>query len=320
MDPKELRERFLSEVDASGLLGDDQQGELYASNWPNLPHHFPVLHAPPRATLSGTRYLRDAGVVMIARPCTFLDGVDGFLGDVEPDSDYLDDEDIASSAELIKFAGQLCYLSLGEKRTRNKDASGYLKNIKSSGHGSVLEHATYSVLLYGVSRALTHELVRHRAGTAFSQVSQRYVPVNKVRFVEAFENRSDPALHASFEAWIDRCLVEYETREKILLNDYTAINGAPGTQTALRKQVRQAARRCLPNETEAPMVMTANLRAWRHLIEMRCSEHADVEIRRMAYRLFLVLATADPLLWEDYEAVEMPDGKTWGVRSPFRKV
>jgi len=314
MDPKELRERFLSEADASGLLGDDQQGELYASNWPNLPHHFPVLHAPPHTTLSGTRYLRDAGVVMIARPCTFLDGVDGFLDDLEPDSDYLDDEGIASSAELIKFAGQLCYLSLGEQRTRNKDASVYLKNIKSSGHGSVLEHATYSVLLYGVSRALTHELVRHRAGTAFSQVSQRYVPVHKVRFVEAFEYRSDPALHASFEAWIDRCLVEYEAREKILLK------GSAESTTALRKQVRQAARRCLPNETEAPMVMTANLRAWRHIIDQRCNKHADVEIRRMAYRLFLVLATADPLLWEDYEALEMPDGKTWGVRSPFRKV
>lgn len=317
MDPKELRERFLSEADASG--GDEAkaaQEALYACNWPNQPNHFPALNAPQRTTQSNTRYLRDAGVVMLARPTVEIElgGLHPFLSEIEPDSDYLFDEAIGSSAELIKFAGQLCYLSLGQQRTRNKDASGYLKNIKISGHGSVLEHATYSVLLYGVSRALTHELVRHRAGTAFSQVSQRYVPVHKVRFVEAFEYRSDPALHASFEAWIDRCLVEYEAREKILLK------GSAESTTALRKQVRQAARRCLPNEAEAPMVMTANLRAWRHIIDQRCNEHADVEIRRMAYRLFLVLAAADPLLWEDYEAVEMPDGKTWGVRSPFRKV
>ncbi len=315
MNHKELRDRFLSELDASGSPDPGtEQAALYARDWPSNPHHHPVLDAPQHATLSGTRYLRDAGVALLSRPAMETTSLYHFLEGVEPGSDYIHDEEIGGSAELIKFAGQLCYLSLGEHRTRNAEASGYFDRIKSSGHGSVLEHATYSVLLYGVSRALTHELVRHRAGASFSQVSQRYVPVHKVRFVEAYEYRSDPEAHAAFEAWIDRCLVEYEAREK-----RAAKASGEADSTALRKKVRQAARRCLPNETEAPLVMTANLRAWRHLIEMRCSEYADVEIRRMAYRLFLVLATADPLLWEDYTAVELPD-RTWALRTPYRKV
>ncbi len=315
MDHKELRERFLNELEASGGVGiENEQVPLYACDWPSNPHHHPVMDVQQHTTRSNTRYLRDAGVALLSRPAMETTSLYRFLEEMEPDSDYLHDEEIGGSAELIKFAGQLCYLSLGEQRTRNEQASKYFDHIKSSGHGSVLEHATYSVLLYGVSRALTHELVRHRAGTSFSQVSQRYVPVHKVRFVEAYEYRSDPEAHAAFEAWIDRCLVEYEEREKRAVKVSGQADG-----TALRKKVRQAARRCLPNETEAPLVMTANLRAWRNLIDQRCNEHADVEIRRMAYRLFLVLATADPLLWEDYEAVEMPD-HTWGVRTPYRKV
>src|SRR5213082_2947479 len=59
----------------------------------------------------------------------------------------------------------------------------YLENIKKQGHGSVLEHANYSILIEGVSRSLTHELVRHRAGFAYSQLSQRYVDESEASFV-----------------------------------------------------------------------------------------------------------------------------------------
>ena len=74
---------------------------------------------------------------------------------------------------LAEFAGRLCYMS--QKNPANRATRDYLENIKKQGHGSVLEHANYSLLLEGVSRSLTHELVRHRAGFAYSQLSQRYV-------------------------------------------------------------------------------------------------------------------------------------------------
>jgi len=74
---------------------------------------------------------------------------------------------------LAEFAGRLCYMS--QANPAHRTTRDYLENIKRQGHGSVLEHASYSLLLEGVSRSLTHELVRHRAGWAFSQLSQRYV-------------------------------------------------------------------------------------------------------------------------------------------------
>src|SRR5512141_2569118 len=82
---------------------------------------------------------------------------------------------------LAEFAGRLCYMS--QKNPANRATRDYLENIKKQGHGSVLEHANYSILLEGVSRSLTHELVRHRAGFAYSQLSQRYVDESDANFV-----------------------------------------------------------------------------------------------------------------------------------------
>ena len=82
---------------------------------------------------------------------------------------------------LAEFAGRLCYMS--QKNPANRATREYLENIKKQGHGSVLEHANYSLLLEGVSRSLTHELVRHRAGFAYSQLSQRYVDESEANFV-----------------------------------------------------------------------------------------------------------------------------------------
>ena len=82
---------------------------------------------------------------------------------------------------LAEFAGRLCYMS--QRNPASRTTADYLENIKRQGHGSVLEHASYSLLLEGVSRSLTHELVRHRAGTAMSQLSQRYVDESEASFV-----------------------------------------------------------------------------------------------------------------------------------------
>ena len=83
--------------------------------------------------------------------------------------------------QLAEFAGRLCYMS--QHNPAKRETREYLENIKKQGHGSVLEHANYSILLEGVSRSLTHELVRHRAGFAYSQLSQRYVDESEANFV-----------------------------------------------------------------------------------------------------------------------------------------
>ncbi len=221
---------------------------------------------------------------------------------------------------IVHFSGN-CYASFGPKRTPNGQAEKYLLNIKSSGHGSVLEHAAFSLLLYGVSRSLTHELVRHRAGTAISQLSQRYVSGRVLRFVERPEYRDDPELHELFTRRIDAAAAAYHRMTELLLERQKAgteiLSGE--ARTDLRKKVQQCSRSLLPNETEAPLVMTANVRAWRHIIEMRANPHAEVEIRALAFRIYTVLRQVAPLLFGDYEERHLPDG-TWAVESPYVKV
>ena len=277
-------------------------------------------------TSKGTRYLTAPEAVIVA--ATRWTGADVELQSdfIEPlfpvcdELDYFEDDPLVSDeggdgAQLAKFAGQLCYLSFGAQRTRNSEAAKYLEHIKASGHGSVFEHVNYSLLLWGVSRAFTHELVRHRAGFGFSQVSQRYVAGRHVRFVESPAHSFYPELHAEFEAWIDQCAEQYLRREQILLR----VSGIKAT-TEQRKAVRQEARRCLPNETEAPVLVTGNLRAWRHLIEQRASRFADAEICAAAYLCFEKLRAHEPMLWSDYTVETVREDGLPTVQTQYRKV
>ena len=286
---------------------------------------FPAIHAEVFHTPTGTPYLRQPGVVVLAVPDTRLEGLDGFLKGFDESfqfPEYLNDPTKLGPVErLCKLAGQLCYMSFGPKRTMNAEADKYFFNIKSSGHGSVLEHANISVLLYGISRSLTHELVRHRAGFGFSQVSQRYVSGRTLRFVERPEFVADAQLHSQFESRVDRSAAEYEAMSDRLEEMQAAGNTAilSGEQkTDLRKKVRQVARAVLPNETEAPIVVTGNCRAWRHFIEMRASSHSETEIREAAFRVFTCLKQVAPTMFGDYVEENYPDG-TKGVKTEYRK-
>ena len=285
---------------------------------------FPAVHSPVYRTGRGTPYLKAPGVVMLARPQTNVAGLAGFLEGFDPElrfSEYLDDPTrLPDSSQLCKTAGQTCYMSFGPRRTKNENAAAYIERLTSAGHGSVLEHANFSFLLYGISRSVTHELVRHRAGAGFSQVSQRYVSGSVLRFVERPEYQEDEELHRFFQERADRAAAEYGQMADRLLERQ---EGGTSTlsadyKTDARKKVQQTARSLLPNETEAPMVFTANVRALRHIIEMRADAHAESEIRTLALRLFLCAVTADPILFGDYRIGELPDS-TFTVNTEHRK-
>lgn len=284
-----------------------------------------AIHAPNYSTSNGTPYLVTPGIVVLARPRVNMSGLAGFLDGFDSAlnfSAYVDDPTkLPDGAQLCKVAGQTCYMSFGMKRTMNTQAKRYFDNLKSSGHGSVLEHANFSLLLYGVSRSVTHELVRHRAGFAFSQTSQRYVSGRVLRFVERPEYRTDEQLHVQFLRRIDRAAEEYSalTSRLLEMQQSGASILSAEERTDLRKKVQQCARSVLPNETEAPIVVTANARAWRHFIEMRADAHAEIEIRELAVRVFLCLQRTDPVLFDDYTIEQLPDG-THTVKTPFRKV
>jgi thymidylate synthase (FAD) len=284
---------------------------------------FPAIHSPVYHTVAGTAYLRAPGVVMLAKPQTNIGGLKDFLKGFDPSlgfPDYLDDPTkLPDSSQLCKTAGQTCYMSFGYRRTTNKNAAAYFERLASAGHGSVLEHANFSFLLYGISRSVTHELVRHRH-LNFSQISQRYVSGAVLRFVERPEYQSVTELHRLFEERADRAASEYEAMAGHLLERQEKGDAFLDAEyrTDARKKVQQTARSLLPNETEAPMVFTGNVRALRHIIEMRADEHAESEIRTLAVRLFLCLATADPILFGDYRLQRLPDG-TYTVTTEYRK-
>lgn len=269
-------------------------------------------------TAQGTPYLCQPGVALIAQPSVSHEALGGFLdgfGDQFDNYGYVSDPPPhGHGANLCKIAGQTCYLSFGKKRTKNADAKKYLDNILSSGHGSVLEHANYSFLLWGISRSLTHELVRHRVGTAFSQVSQRYVDGAVLRFVERPEWQEHPGLHVEFEERIDRAKKAYVELTDNLLSGACIPSFASGSPTDRRKAIQQASRSLLPNETEAPMFFSANVRALRHIIEMRGSRHAEPEIRALAFCILMIMQQVEPLLFSDYTT---PNGE---VITGWRKV
>jgi thymidylate synthase (FAD) len=286
---------------------------------------FPAIASPVHYSPGGIAYLRKPGVALLARPNFNMGSMADFLGGFDPSlrfTEYLDDPTrLPDGAQLCKVAGQVCYMSFGRKRTFNEHAERYFNNLKSSGHGSVFEHATFSLLLYGISRSVTHELIRHRAGFGFSQLSQRYVSGRMLRFVERPEYQDDEDLHSQFLERIERAASEYSFLTNRLLEMQQAgvsILSAE-VQTDLRKKVQQTARSVLPNETEAPIVVTGNARAWRHVIEMRASPHAETEIRELAVRIFLCLRLTDPVLFGDYTIEKLPDG-TYTVKTEFEKV
>lgn len=279
-------------------------------------------------TTKGTAYLKAPKVVCISRPqlvhleaddllARFFDGFDKELGFDK----YLPDLRNFSQADsdaLCKFAGQTCYASFGEKRTPHTEDGNhkYFNNIKESSHGSVLEHANFSFFMYGISRALTHELIRHRAGWAYSQLSQRYVDGKTLRFVESHKHQIDPALHQMFEDWIDACAEQYALRQGRML----LMKNPDDTSRDTRKAINQEARRCLPNETETVMVATANARAIRHVLEMRGSLHADDEIRNWALALLAEAKHVSENLFSDYEVrTDEVTGKRY-IYTPYEKV
>jgi thymidylate synthase (FAD) len=286
---------------------------------------FAVIDSPVHHSPGGVLYLVKPGVVLLSRPSINPGALTGFLGGFDESlhfPEYLDDPTtLPDGAQLCKIAGQVCYMSFGRGRTFNAQADRYFNNLKSSGHGSVFEHANFSLLLYGVSRSVTHEIVRHRAGFGFSQLSQRYVSGRMLRFVERPEYSEDELFHAQFLERIERASSEYAALTNRLLEMQqagTKILSAEA-RTDLRKKVQQCARSVLPNETEAPIVVTGNARAWRHFIEMRASAHAEIEIRELAVRIFLCLQLTDPVLFSDYTLEQLPDG-TYTAKTDFEKV
>lgn len=214
---------------------------------------------------------------------------------------------------LSEFAGRLCYMS--QRNPAGRATREYIENIKKQGHGSVLEHANYSLLLEGISRSLTHELVRHRAGFAYSQLSQRYVDESDACFVMPPAMIGDAPLEAAWRAQITSAQDAYIALVDSLMARYAWVDD----KVHRRKMAREAARGVLPNSTETKIVVTGNARAWRTMLELRSSEAAELEVRRLAVLVLRVLQEEAPAFFSDFEIYTASDRRE-AARLTYHKV
>jgi len=252
-------------------------------------------------------------IFLIARPDLDWDAVEAYLaaiGAVEWAGRHRN-QDMSGAESLIEFAGRLCYrswepgLNPNVRKVRT-DSREYLANILRSGHGSVLEHAQFTFVFQDVSRVFTHELVRHRAGTAISQESLRFVRLVDLGF------RIPPLLEPMRDdvVAIVEALEDFQVRAaaKFGLDD-------TGVPFEIKKEVTSALRRLAPLGLSTSIVWSANVRTIRHVIEMRTARSAEEEIRAVFRQVATIMVKECPALFDDYRTND--DGE-WVTES--RKV
>ena len=260
--------------------------------------------APPTIeTLPSHPSMRETSpsVFLIARPSIDVGAMRAYLEDVGGES-WLDmrlsEPDEPNQGELLaEFAGRICYRSwepgLNANVTRIRtDREAYFANVLQSFHGSVLEHASYSFAFRQVSRVFTHELVRHRAGSAFSQESLRYVRLTEIGF------RVPPALEPVRDQVIS--LVEQLEEFQRSAADSLGLDDE-GVPFAVKKEITSALRRLAPIGLSTDILWTANVRTLRHVIEMRTAPGAEEELRSVFDRVAEAMLAEAPLLFQDFE-------------------
>lgn len=243
-------------------------------------------------------------------------------------------EDGTDLEKIGAFAAKGCYDSFLPKGRSN---IANQQEVLSHGHGSVLEHINVGLFIEGITRACSLELVRHRAGFAFSQRSTRYVAEEEAAIVlepyfadiyhlygpelESYmkghvpavpDNRPEIKLLADHIDTQAHCLLWYEEQVETLM----ALNPYDLKGFELRKWARGKARNVLPHGLETRLTMTGNLRAWRHVITLRSEPHAEDEIRRLAGHLYDVLAPLAPTYFDDFQIQHVRGLRTFVPRHP----
>ena len=198
----------------------------------------------------------------------------------------------------VATAARLCYAPVGAKELMEmmppERVQSVLSTIMKSGHFSTLEHVSYTFAVDGVSRALTHQLVRHRLAS-FNQQSQRYVKFTEgVETVKPDTVSHDEEANRIFDEAINAVLEGYQK----LLDA-----GIPA----------EDARYLLPNAAETKIVITMNIRELLHFFSLRCCNRAQWEIREMAHRMLALVKPTAPYIFMDAGAPcvrgTCPEGK-----------
>ena len=239
-------------------------------------------------------------IELIARPSVDLGALERYLKTVGGDS-WLQmrreqDEGINDGQLLVEAAGRACYRSWTEGLNPNvtrirRDQKKYFLNLLRSGHGSVLEHANYSFIIWDVSRVFTHELVRHRAGSAFSQESLRFVRIKDLPF----------RIPESLEPLRTNIVSILETLEEFQVSaaEHFGLD-EQGVNFHTKKEITSALRRLAPEGMSTMIIWTANIRTLRHVIQARTDRGAEEELRIVFNKIGEIMRQEAPLLFGDY--------------------
>lgn len=217
---------------------------------------------------------------------------------------------------LIEFAGRVCYMSFSKPAPKSN--AQYIAHLIRQGHESVLEHAVWTIVLSGVSRAFTHQLVRHRPGFSYSQLSQQYHDEGDASFVVPDGVRTSQDAKKIWSDAMQASLNSY--RELISLLGRTS--GEPPASTInereQRRALRSAARSVLPNATATVVVVTANARALRHFLSVRGAIEGDREMREVSAALLRRIEPDAPSVFCDYSIEILEDGSPIVLHHPNR--
>lgn len=264
--------------------------------------------------------LVDIEVYPIARSMMIMEGLPPWLTRLgAPDyvKELSDPEaDLTHSEGIIGVAAKRCYMSFQPGLNPNvtkvrKDWTDYFNNILGSGHGSVLEHATWTFAIEGVSRVFTGEMNRHRAGVAISEGSMRYIRFDDIPFwmpqsLNVGENETDAILakqKLDTQAIFVDVFQMVERRYKELVKLWDIDNMKDFHQ---KKQITSCLRRIIPMGVATGGVWTMNLRALRHIIALRTSAGAEEEIALVFSKIAKIMCTHEPRIFGDFE--QTPEG------------
>nr|WP_281720030.1 FAD-dependent thymidylate synthase [Nitrosomonas nitrosa] len=234
---------------------------------------------------------------LIAAP-SMTDGMERFLA--ARSLAWVNDDMAGDSERLVEAAGRVCYMSFGSRQFRTSNRA-YIMNLIRQAHDSVLEHANFTLLADGLSRSLTHQLVRHRIGFSYSQLSQQYHDESDIEFVEPLGLSQRPTSQRRWTEFMSQCRSLYRELITDLEKEFVASALADKERTRL---IRSIARSVLPSAANTTLVVTGNARAWRHLLSVRGSVPGDLEMRRYCISVFEVLSSAAPNLFADFELAD----------------
>lgn len=203
---------------------------------------------------------------------------------IEPRVELINSPSYSGLLSLIELAGRTCYKS--ESKITEDSAEKFVRNILKRGHEAVIEHGSVTVR-FTCDRGVSHEIVRHRLAS-YCQESTRYCNYSKDGFggeITVIEpswcSEGDPA----YEVWKKAC-----QRAELAYFDLMSIGCSP-----------QESRSVLPNSLKTEVVMTANMREWRHFLRLRTASAAHPDMREVAKMLLTEMKNRYPVFFEDFE-------------------